>query len=56
MPARDSSPDVIALDEGVTWRLSPRSERAREWLLANVEAKRGGSGSAVVTATSRCGC
>jgi hypothetical protein len=32
MPARGRLPDVIALDQGATWRLTPRSERAQEWL------------------------
>jgi hypothetical protein len=36
---------VVALGEGATWRLSPRTERARARPTANVKAK---SGSVVV--------
>jgi hypothetical protein len=40
MPTRDRPPDVIALDQGKTWRLSPRSNRANEWLQAHAEGLR----------------
>jgi hypothetical protein len=48
MPTRDRPPDVIARDEGRTWRLSPRTNRAREWLEAHGKGMRDG-GEWVVT-------
>ena len=36
-------PDIIALEQDGTFRLSPRSERARDWLAANVDGTRDGA-------------
>lgn len=44
---------MIALDEGASWRLSPRSDRAWEWLKEKVAGKRDASGSVVVKEAAR---
>ena len=36
-------PDIIALEQDGTFRLSPRSERARDWLAANADGTRDGA-------------
>jgi hypothetical protein len=36
-------PDIVALDQDGVFRLSPRSERARDWLAANAGGKRDGA-------------
>jgi hypothetical protein len=41
-------PDVVALEQNGSFRLSPRSDRARDWLSANARnGKRDGTGVVV---------
>jgi hypothetical protein len=42
-------PDIIALDQGGVFRLSPRSHRARDWLAANARIGRRDGACVLVT-------
>lgn len=48
-------PDITALDQGGVFRLTPRSDRARDWLAANVRVGKQDGVGVVVSQRQPCG-